>query len=180
MIAESRFEFIGNCQALWRPYRWTHVEKYGYESPIGNPQSEDEILCRYVEDRIFHRSFYAPRLNDVRNAHGPYVADRLSALASSAYERLSVHTFRDQVDQMISENFGSVGEQTTGDRHRLANVKSVTTQISSSPGCTVYRLRTEDLTGLKHESAFIFDFFVEFILIDLTVQELQTCVIGED
>lgn len=180
MTSDSRFVFIGDCSALWRAYRWTRVEKYAYDFPIGNPQTEDEILCRYVEDRIFHRSFYARRVADVRNCHGPYVADRLSALGSSTYERLSVQSFRDRVDQMISENFGSVGEQTAGDRHRLANVEGVTRQISSSPGCTVYRLRTEDLAELKHESAFILDFFVEFVLIDLSVQELQTCVVAED
>lgn len=174
------FEYIGDASAIWRGYKWFRVERYRYETNSGHPLAPSEALEFYLTDQVFCRSFYAPRVNDVPGVHGPFVADELSSLGLSAYEAISPAEFRASVERILADNFGSPEERTSSEQHRVANAKRVLDAIISPNTSAVFRLRTESIAGLKHESAFIFDYYAEFILIDPTAGELQTCVIAAD
>lgn len=174
------FEYIGDASAIWRGYRWFLVERYRYETNSGRPLSPSEVLEFYLADQVFCRSFYAPRVKDVPGVHGPFVADQLGALGSSTYEALSLSEFRDSVESILAENFGNPEERTGSEQHRFANAQRVLSEVTSPSNNVVFRLRTEGIATLRHESAFIFDYYAEFILVDPTVGELQTCVIAAD
>ena len=174
------FEYIGDASALLCGYKWVLVERYHYATQSGHQLVPQEGLGFYVRDHIFYRSFYAPRVKDVPGVHGPFAADQLSSLGVSAYERLSLPEFRSLVEQTFAENFGNKEDRTNAEQRRFTNAERLLREITSSDIEAVFRLRTEDIGALKHDSAFIFDYYAEFVLIDSVAGELQTCVIAAD
>lgn len=108
------------------------------------------------------------------------MADQLSSLGVSAYEQISVTEFRSLVKQTLAENFRNTKDRTVSENHRFTNAERLLREITSSNVDAVFRLRTEDIEALRHDSAFIFNYYAEFILSDSVVGELQTCVIAAD
>jgi hypothetical protein len=183
MNTRSRyFDYIGNSTALLRGYKWLLIERYHFETQSGSPLLPTETLEFYLNDHAFFRSFYELRVKDIPDVHGPYWAEKISSLGLAAYEPIeSIHQFVQCIESILHENFGNPADRSANERHRYDNARrTLEESVSSQDSVSIFRLRTEDMVTLEHDSAFVLDYFTEFVLINPVAGELQTCVIAAD
>jgi hypothetical protein len=185
MVAQERasvFKPIGSITSLWRErsFTWCTVDKYHYGAADREKLEPAAVVMLYMQDKVFHRSFCGPDHDRQVGVHGPFDCDSLTDFGVSAYQFLSQSDFRSYLAELLTKNFGCATQLNDLERLQLSNAQQVFDGLCTSLNSSVFMLRTDLPSMLKHESAFIFDFFVEFLLIDCVNRALQVIVIGAD